>query len=191
VTDHFAQDEPHALAITRNIFANLNLARPGGVAPASAAASARTIAAPAAAACGANANATPSASGGAAASAAPQQQAAGWEEPLYDAAELRGAVPPDSRTPWDVRSVLGRILDGSRFEEFKSNYGKTLVTGACVVRVLVCVCLCACVLVFAFVLVCACLHACSNSAGRSLRPKFYHYGRSGHKRAFACAHHPR
>jgi 3-methylcrotonyl-CoA carboxylase beta subunit len=48
---------------------------------------------------------------------------------MYDPCELRGAVPPDSRTPWDVRAVLGRILDGSRFEEFKSNYGKTLVTG--------------------------------------------------------------
>ncbi len=60
----------------------------------------------------------------------PQQHGSGsWEEPLYDAAELRGVVPPEARTPWDVRAVLARVLDGSRFEEFKSNYGKTLVTG--------------------------------------------------------------
>jgi 3-methylcrotonyl-CoA carboxylase beta subunit len=56
---------------------------------------------------------------------------AGWEEPLYDPKELQGAVPTDTREPWDVRGVIARLLDGSRFEEFKSNYGKTLVTGSC------------------------------------------------------------
>ena len=67
VTDHFAQDEPHALSITRNIFANLNLRRGsiGSVA-------------------GSNAQQVAVA-------------AAGWDEPLYDPRELRGAVPPDSR----------------------------------------------------------------------------------------------
>lgn len=35
----------------------------------------------------------------------------------------------DSRQPWDVRAVLARILDGSRFHEFKAKYGTTLVTG--------------------------------------------------------------
>lgn len=38
-------------------------------------------------------------------------------------------VPADPRKPWDVRSVLARILDGSRFSEFKALYGTTLVTG--------------------------------------------------------------
>ena len=52
-----------------------------------------------------------------------------WEEPLYSPEELRGIVPSDTRQSWDVRMVLARLLDGSRFEEFKSNYGKTLVTG--------------------------------------------------------------
>jgi len=52
-----------------------------------------------------------------------------WEEPLYDPQELRGAVPTDTREPWDVRGVIARLMDGSRFEVFKSNYGKTLVTG--------------------------------------------------------------
>lgn len=35
----------------------------------------------------------------------------------------------DPRVPWDVRAVLARVLDGSRFSEFKAGYGKTLVTG--------------------------------------------------------------
>eukprot|EP00775_Hariotina_reticulata_P005920 gene5920-6160_t len=104
VTDHFAQDERHALAITRNIFASLNIKHEG------------------------------SNGGRSSTSSSSQQQGyappvADWDEPVYDPCELRGAVPPDSRTPWDVKAVLGRILDGSRFEEFKSNYGKTLVTG--------------------------------------------------------------
>ncbi len=51
------------------------------------------------------------------------------EEPLADPAELYGVVPTDSRTPYDVREVIARIVDGSRFHEFKSEYGTTLVTG--------------------------------------------------------------
>lgn len=46
-----------------------------------------------------------------------------------DPAELYGIVPPDSRTPFDVREVIARIVDGSRFQEFKKEYGATLVTG--------------------------------------------------------------
>ena len=52
-----------------------------------------------------------------------------WEEPLYDAHELGGLVPVDSKQSMDIRLVLARILDGSRFHEFKKNYGSTLVTG--------------------------------------------------------------
>jgi 3-methylcrotonyl-CoA carboxylase beta subunit len=42
---------------------------------------------------------------------------------------LYGAVPVDSRTPYDVREVIARLADGSRFAEFKAEYGTTLVTG--------------------------------------------------------------
>jgi 3-methylcrotonyl-CoA carboxylase beta subunit len=51
------------------------------------------------------------------------------EEPVLDPGELYGVVPADSRTPYDVREVIGRITDGSRFQEFKAEYGTTLVTG--------------------------------------------------------------
>ncbi|MCP9945744.1 methylcrotonoyl-CoA carboxylase [Streptomyces somaliensis] len=51
------------------------------------------------------------------------------EEPKVDPAGLYGAVPVDPRTPYDVREVIARITDGSRFAEFKSEYGQTLVTG--------------------------------------------------------------
>jgi acetyl-CoA carboxylase carboxyltransferase component len=51
------------------------------------------------------------------------------EEPLHDPAELYGLVPPDSRHAYDVREVIGRLVDGSRFHEFKQRYGTTLVCG--------------------------------------------------------------
>ena len=51
------------------------------------------------------------------------------EEPAVDPAELYGVVPADLRTPYDVREVITRIVDGSRFAEFKAAYGPTLVTG--------------------------------------------------------------
>ncbi|QFU86388.1 carboxyl transferase domain-containing protein [Amycolatopsis sp. YIM 10] len=51
------------------------------------------------------------------------------EEPAVDPAQLYGVVPTDSRTPYDVREVIARIVDGSRFAEFKKEYGNTLVTG--------------------------------------------------------------
>ncbi|WP_137815262.1 carboxyl transferase domain-containing protein [Gandjariella thermophila] len=51
------------------------------------------------------------------------------EEPVVDPDELYGVVPTDSRTPYDVREVIARITDGSRFGEFKREYGTTLVTG--------------------------------------------------------------
>jgi 3-methylcrotonyl-CoA carboxylase beta subunit len=49
------------------------------------------------------------------------------EEPSLDPAELYDLVPADLRTPYDVREVLRRIVDGSRFSEFKALYGETLV----------------------------------------------------------------
>jgi 3-methylcrotonyl-CoA carboxylase beta subunit len=49
--------------------------------------------------------------------------------PRYDAEELLGVVPKDTRHPYDVREVIARIVDGSEFDEFKKLYGTTLVTG--------------------------------------------------------------
>ncbi|WP_199439359.1 carboxyl transferase domain-containing protein [Umezawaea beigongshangensis] len=87
VTDHLADDDPHALRIVRSIVSTLGprAQRPWAVEPP--------------------------------------------EEPVADPAELYGVVPTDSRTPYDVREVIARLVDGSRFAEFKSEYGTTLVTG--------------------------------------------------------------
>jgi acetyl-CoA carboxylase carboxyltransferase component len=51
------------------------------------------------------------------------------DEPVYDAEELLGVVSRDLRQSVDVRDVLARVVDGSRFEEFKARYGTTLVCG--------------------------------------------------------------
>ncbi|OUY08950.1 carboxyl transferase domain-containing protein [Acinetobacter populi] len=85
VADHLAENDEHAIAIARNIVANLNKS--------------------------------------------PQTQAKQIESPLFDAQELYGIVPVDSRQPFDVREVIARIVDGSRFDEFKTRFGTTLVTG--------------------------------------------------------------
>ncbi len=50
-------------------------------------------------------------------------------EPLYDAHELYGVIPADTRQPFDVREVIARIVDGSEFDEFKALFGETLVCG--------------------------------------------------------------
>jgi len=51
------------------------------------------------------------------------------EEPLYDPRELYGVIPNDARKPFDIREVIARVVDGSRFDEFKPLYGATLVCG--------------------------------------------------------------
>ncbi len=51
------------------------------------------------------------------------------EAPAYDPQELLGILPPDLRTPYDVREIIARIVDGSGFQEFKPRYGTTVVTG--------------------------------------------------------------
>jgi acetyl-CoA carboxylase carboxyltransferase component len=51
------------------------------------------------------------------------------EPPAADPAELYGLIPEDFRHQADARELIGRIVDGSRFDEFKTNYGETLVTG--------------------------------------------------------------
>jgi 3-methylcrotonyl-CoA carboxylase beta subunit len=90
VTDHYALDDRHALAIARGIVGNLNRPRPRAAADAA-------LAPP--------------------------------EPPLHDPAELDGIVPTDPRKSFDVRAVIARLVDGSRFDEFKALYGTTLVTG--------------------------------------------------------------
>jgi len=107
VADHLAASDLHALALARDCVARLN-------GPAAAQAPAL-----------------------ASAEALPQpQQAQAWtpvpaqpEEPRYDPRELDGIVPVDTRKPYDVREVVARIVDGSRFDEFKARFGATLVTG--------------------------------------------------------------
>ena len=87
VADYFAEDDDHALRITRTIVSTLNRAKsmPADV-------------------------------------TAP-------EDPAYDPSELYGIVSADVRKPYDVRELLARIVDGSRFDEFKQRYAPTLVTG--------------------------------------------------------------
>lgn len=51
------------------------------------------------------------------------------EEPAYDPREIYGAIPADLRQPYDVREIIARLVDGSRFQEFKARYGPTLVCG--------------------------------------------------------------
>ncbi|EPS61493.1 hypothetical protein M569_13303, partial [Genlisea aurea] len=91
VSDYFAQDELHALAIGRTIVKNLHMAGDKG--------------------------------------RPPYRDIADSKEPLYDAAELRAIAPTDLKQPFDVRSVISRVVDGSEFDEFKKLYGATLVTG--------------------------------------------------------------
>ncbi len=87
VSDHYAMDDPHALAITRDITANLFRQKeyPWDVAES--------------------------------------------EPPLYDPSEIYGVVSSDARTPYDVHEIIARVVDGSRFHEFKALYGSTLVCG--------------------------------------------------------------
>jgi 3-methylcrotonyl-CoA carboxylase beta subunit len=51
------------------------------------------------------------------------------EEPAYAPEELYGIVPTDSKKPFDIREVIARVVDGSRFDEFKQLYGTTLICG--------------------------------------------------------------
>jgi len=49
--------------------------------------------------------------------------------PRYDPSEIYGVIPPDLKTPYDVREVIARVVDDSEFDEFKALYGTTLVCG--------------------------------------------------------------
>jgi acetyl-CoA carboxylase carboxyltransferase component len=87
VTDHYALNDEHALAIVREIVSNLNRRKsfPWDV-------------------------------------AAP-------EPPKFDPRDFYGIVPRDPRKSFDVREIIARLVDGSRFHEFKALYGTTLVCG--------------------------------------------------------------
>jgi 3-methylcrotonyl-CoA carboxylase beta subunit/propionyl-CoA carboxylase len=87
VADYFAENDAHALEITRGIASNLGGAKvlPADLVPP--------------------------------------------EDPLYDPGEIAGVLPTDSRQPYDVREVIARLVDASRFQEFKARYGTTLVCG--------------------------------------------------------------
>ena len=87
VVDHLAENDAHALATARSIFASL--AAPGE----------------------------------------PWLTCDEPREPELDASDLYGIVSEDTRQPFDVREIIGRLVDGSEFHEFKANYGTTLVCG--------------------------------------------------------------
>ncbi len=87
VTDHYAMNDAHALAMARRVVSNLNRAKHIDL----------DLREP--------------------------------EEPAFDPRELYGVIPSDARKPFDVREVIARVVDGSRFDEFKPLYGTTLVTG--------------------------------------------------------------
>lgn len=51
------------------------------------------------------------------------------EDPYYDPEEIYGIVPSDVRKPYNIKDIIARIVDGSRFQEFKEHYGQTIVCG--------------------------------------------------------------
>jgi 3-methylcrotonyl-CoA carboxylase beta subunit/propionyl-CoA carboxylase len=87
VADYMAEDDAHAIALTRTIVSTLNISKrvpPDLTTP---------------------------------------------EDPRYDPREIYGVVSGDLRQTYEVREIIARIVDGSRFDEFKARYGPTLVTG--------------------------------------------------------------
>ena len=87
VSDHYAENDEHALQLARNAVSHLN--RPARFPLA-------------------------------------KQPA---REPLYPLEDIYGVIPPDLKTPFDVREVIARVVDGSEFDEFKAQYGTTLICG--------------------------------------------------------------
>ncbi|CBJ28059.1 carboxylase [Ectocarpus siliculosus] len=120
VADHFAEDDEDAISIARSIVANFNL--PSATNPSQRVAA---MNAAAAAASGGGGERERSKSQEGATTAAEQQ----WDEPLFDPREMGSIIPTDSKKPFDVRKVIARLVDGSRFHEFKERYGTTMVTG--------------------------------------------------------------
>jgi len=56
------------------------------------------------------------------------------QEPVHDPGEIPGIMPTDLRTPFEIREIIARLVDGSRLDEFKSGFGPTLVTGFAHIR---------------------------------------------------------
>jgi 3-methylcrotonyl-CoA carboxylase beta subunit len=88
VTDHYANDDAHALYLCRRIVSNFNIKKNISL-----------------------------------------KLKTPVEEPLFDAKEIYGIIPKEAKKPFEVRKIISRIVDGSKFDEFKSLYGTTLVTG--------------------------------------------------------------
>lgn len=86
VSDHLARDEAHALALVRDIVAELNMHRPW-------------------------------------------RCDAPLSPPVYDPEEITGIVSRDRKIPYDVREIIARLVDDSAFQEFKPEWGETLVCG--------------------------------------------------------------
>jgi acetyl-CoA carboxylase carboxyltransferase component len=108
VSDYLAENEPHALRIARNIIASLDTAATKA-AKATLPTSLTVV------------------DEISARSASFSSSAAAVEEPLYSADELLGIISPAVKNPFDMHEVIARIVDGSRMNLFKPNYGKTLV----------------------------------------------------------------
>lgn len=87
VSDHFAENDSHAIQICRNIFESLRVREKQ------------------------------------------QIELSSIEEPAYDPEELYGIAPIDFKKPVDSREIIMRMVDGSRFHEFKARYAPTIVTG--------------------------------------------------------------
>jgi 3-methylcrotonyl-CoA carboxylase beta subunit len=93
VTDYYAQNDMHAIQLTRQIVEGLPLEE-------------------------GNIDNLPS-----------EGEFDDYEEPLCSPEEIYGIVGTNLRKSYDVREVIARFVDGSRFDEFKQMYGSTLVTG--------------------------------------------------------------
>jgi 3-methylcrotonyl-CoA carboxylase beta subunit len=99
VADHFAEDDDHAIEILRGIVSTLQRSNPS------------------------------TSSGQAVRTALSTLEVAPPEEPLYPADDLYGILPATFRETYDVREVIARLVDGSKFREFKARYGTTLICG--------------------------------------------------------------
>ncbi|KAI8128888.1 putative methylcrotonoyl-CoA carboxylase beta chain, mitochondrial [Lucilia cuprina] len=105
VTDHYAVDDEHALYLARQVVSNLNMPTTNAFNDQFLYSSKKTI------------------------KAAENSYVQEVEEPKYDPKELYGIVGPNLTKSFDVREVIARIVDGSRFTEFKKMYGESLVCG--------------------------------------------------------------
>lgn len=103
VADHFAEDDEHALEIARSIINGLNKTH--------------------------NTSYTNSSDAPNLTSRNADVYNKVYKEPLFGPDDMGSVVPLDPKQPFDVRKVIARVVDGSRFHEFKARYGTTIVTG--------------------------------------------------------------